>query len=238
MLMIKHGYVARQQRKRSVSLWRVLLVGLGVGVVLVMALAVVANPLREFCYDIMSRRTVDGVVTGAEEDQQRIVRLQKEIAKLEDKWERLTPRQPYVVVNTSEHRIYLLSGQKRILDGVCSTGSYILLKEIGTQRQWIFHTPRGLFHVREKKTSPVWSKPDWAFVEEGLPIPPPGSPERFEAGVLGDYALLFGDGYMIHGTLYKRSLGMPVTHGCIRVGDEDLYTIYKKLPVGGKIFIY
>jgi len=238
MLVKKPGYAISRRREKRLSSWRVLLVGLGVGLVWATALILLADPLREACYGLMSRRASRGGITEQGEGQQRIVRLEKEIAKLEEKWERLTPRQPYVVVNTSEHRIYLLSGQKRILEGVCSTGSYILLKEIGTQRQWIFHTPRGLFHVREKKTSPVWSKPDWAFVEEGRPIPPPGSPERFEAGVLGDYALQFGDGYMIHGTLYKRSLGMPVTHGCIRVGDEDLYTIYKKVPVGGKIFIY
>ena len=39
---------------------------------------------------------------------------------------------------------------------------------------------------------------------------------------LGDYALALGDGYLIHGTIYKRFLGMPVTHGCVRLNDEDL----------------
>jgi len=43
-----------------------------------------------------------------------------------------------------------------------------------------------------------------------------------EAGVLGDYALGFGQGYFIHGTLYTRLLGRNVTHGCIRVADKDL----------------
>jgi L,D-transpeptidase YbiS len=59
-----------------------------------------------------------------------------------------------------------------------------------------------------------------------------------EEGVLGDYALAFGNGYFIHGTLYKRLLGRNVTHGCIRVGDEDLETIYKLSRLGTKIYIF
>jgi lipoprotein-anchoring transpeptidase ErfK/SrfK len=43
---------------------------------------------------------------------------------------------------------------------------------------------------------------------------------------------------MIHGTLYKRFLGMPVTHGCIRIGDDDLEAIFNALPVGSKVYIY
>lgn len=69
-------------------------------------------------------------------------------------------------------------------------------------------------------------------------MPPPNSPERIQYGVLGDYALAFGNGYFVHGTLYKRTLGMPVTHGCIRLDDEDLLVVYKTLDVGGKIFVY
>ena len=71
---------------------------------------------------------------------------------------------------------------------------------------WMFKTPKGVFQIRGKTTSPVWKKPDWAFVEEGLPVPSVNHNSRFEYGVLGDYALSLGDGYMIHGTLYQRFL--------------------------------
>jgi lipoprotein-anchoring transpeptidase ErfK/SrfK len=89
-----------------------------------------------------------------------------------------------------------------------------------------------------KLTNPVWRKPDWAFVEEGLPIPPADHPSRYEKGVLGDYALAIGNGYMIHGTLYQRFLGLPVTHGCIRMSDSDLKVVYDNMQVGAKVFIY
>ena len=56
--------------------------------------------------------------------------------------------------------------------------------------------------------------------------------DRIEAGTLGDYALGFGHGYFIHGTLYTRLLGRNVTHGCVRVGDEDLKDVFKAVPIG------
>jgi len=56
--------------------------------------------------------------------------------------------------------------------------------------------------------------------------------------VLGDYALSLGDGYLIHGTLYQRLLGMPVTHGCIRLNDDDLKEVFNALSVGSKVYIY
>jgi L,D-transpeptidase ErfK/SrfK len=232
------GHLKCNWMRRGPALWHLLAESLGMGVVCAMFLVLLAAPLRECCYRLMSR--MESPAAGMDQNQMiaETTRLEKDIRRMQQTLERLTPDGAYVIVNTADNRIRLMSGHKEIREGICSTGSYILLKETRSKREWIFHTPRGLFHVREKKRSPVWRKPDWAFVEEGKPIPPQGSAERIEAGVLGEYGLMFGDGYMIHGTLYKRSLGMPVTHGCIRVGDQDLRAIYNSVPVGGKIFIY
>jgi L,D-transpeptidase YbiS len=43
---------------------------------------------------------------------------------------------------------------------------------------------------------------------------------------------------MIHGTLYERLLGRSVSHGCIRVGRDDLRKIYRAASVGTPIFIF
>jgi L,D-transpeptidase YbiS len=43
---------------------------------------------------------------------------------------------------------------------------------------------------------------------------------------------------MIHGTLYERLLGRSVSHGCIRVGREDLRNIYSAAALGTPIFIF
>jgi hypothetical protein len=163
--------------------------------------------------------------------------LEKNLQTLEKKLEKYTPKNAYLVVSTSDNRFWLYNNLKLSRVGMCSTGSYTILKA-GDKQKWIFETPRGMFRIQGKTEYPVWRKPDWAFIEEGLPVPPPGSQDRFESGVLGDYAMSIGHGYLIHGTLYKRFLGMPVTHGCVRLGDEDLESIYKTMQIGSKVFIY
>jgi hypothetical protein len=163
--------------------------------------------------------------------------LQTGILQLQKKMNRLTPGGAYLIVNTSDNAFSLYKSKVLIREGLCSTGSYVKL-EVDDNKNWIFHTPKGVFTIKGKITSPVWRKPDWAFVEEGLPIPKVNSSSRFEYGVLGDYALSLGDGYLIHGTLYKRFLGQSVTHGCIRMNDDDLKAVYQTLPIGAKVFIY
>lgn len=170
-------------------------------------------------------------------DKKYCAKLDNLIKKNYQKYQELTPNQPYIVVNTTYNRFKLYKNKKLTREGFCSTGSYTLLKS-HDKRQWIFKTPRGLYKILGKVTNPVWRRPDWSFVEEGLPIPAENDPVRWEAGVLGDYALSIGDGYLIHGTIYKRFLGMPVTHGCIRMNDEDLEVVFKTLDFGSKVYIY
>ncbi len=163
--------------------------------------------------------------------------LKIEIVLLQRKIDKLIPGSVYLIINTSDNTFSLYRKKELIREGICSTGSYVRL-ETEDEKNWVFETPKGVFTIKGKTTDPVWRKPDWAFVEEGLPIPPAGDPSRYEYGVLGDYALALGDGYLIHGTLYKRFLGLPVTHGCVRMGDDDLEAVYKTMPVGAKVFIY
>jgi hypothetical protein len=163
--------------------------------------------------------------------------ISKDIQRLSKKFSSYTSGQSYIVINTTDNRFSLYKNKKLIREGFCSSGSYIMLKTEG-EKKWIFKTPKGKYWIQGKITSPVWKKPDWAFVEEGLPIPPKDDPSRWEYGVLGDYALSIGDGYLIHGTLYKRFLGMPVTHGCVRLNDEDLEAIYNNLNIGSKVYIF
>lgn len=166
-----------------------------------------------------------------------ISQLSKDIQLLSRKYNAYTSGQSYIVINTTDNRFFLYRNKKLIRDGYCSSGSYTMLKTEG-KKNWIFKTPKGKYWIHGKTTNPVWKKPDWAFVEEGLPIPPPDDNSRFEYGVLGDYAMTIGDGYMIHGTIYKRFLGMPVTHGCVRLNDEDLEVIFNTLSIGSKVYIF
>lgn len=166
-----------------------------------------------------------------------IQRIQRSVEGLEKKIAALQAKGLYIVVDTGENRLYVKKGSEIVRQAVVSCGSGDVLEDPGGKRKWVFDTPRGEFTVKFKIKNPYWVKPDWAFIEEGEPIPK-NQDDRVEGGSLGDYALGFGDGYFIHGTLYTRLLGRNVTHGCVRVGDDDLKEIFKIVPLGAKIYIY
>ncbi len=142
----------------------------------------------------------------------------------------------YVAINIPANRLYLRRGRQLLHEAAISTGTSDTLKH--GSRKWIFETPRGILTVRRKKEKPVWVKPDWAFLEKGEPVPPLDSPLRIQRGMLGDYLLDLGGGIAIHGTPYENLLGQSVTHGCIRVGKEDLKVLYDSVPVGTRVYIY
>lgn len=164
--------------------------------------------------------------------------LQKRRRQLGSTLARRSPRGHYIVIDQTQNRLYLMKDSEVLREAICSAGSGMILQEAdGGKRRWMFDTPRGVFRVLTKIENPVWKKPDWAFVEEGKPIPRDPS-DRFAPGELGEYALYFGDGFMIHGTLYERLLGRSVTHGCIRLGRQDLREVYRAAPLGTPIYIY
>jgi len=166
--------------------------------------------------------------------QRKLEQRQKQLLAVIDKKK---PRGAYIVIDQTQNRLYLMKDEQVLHEIKCSAGSGMLLQETATGRKWVFDTPRGVFKVMNKINNPVWKKPDWAFVEEGKPIPK-NDDERFDYGVLGAYALYFGNGYMIHGTLYENLIGRSVTHGCIRLGRDDLKVVWDAAPIGTPIYIY
>jgi L,D-transpeptidase YbiS len=167
-----------------------------------------------------------------------LARLRAHHQALKQQLASYAPTEPYIVVDTARNRLYVKRRGAVLLDAVVSTGSGTILDHPDQpDRRWIFDTPRGAFAVRSKLVNPAWIKPDWAFLEEGRAVPADVA-ERVETGVLGDYALGFGNGYFIHGTLYTRLLGRNVTHGCIRLNDEDLRTVNRLATIGTPIIIF
>lgn len=223
----------------------VLLVGLAAGSFLHERLGVRrAEPAPWF--EGISAGRADSQDAGTDIDR-RLSEARKRNSVLQRKLGALVPQSPYVVIDAIGNRLYVKEGDRLLRESRCSTGSRTEL--IGPNgRRWFFDTPRGVFHVLSRHDNPIWIKPDWAFVEENqqrekdglgpLPIPPARSKERLEEGMLGAHSLNFGNGYMIHGTLYTLKLGQPVTHGCIRLGDDDLEFVYGATKVGTSIYIY
>lgn len=80
---------------------------------------------------------------------------------------------------------------------------------------------------------------DYEVVFEGtLFVPPIGTRNRRIEGQLGKYKLDLGDGYMLHGTPHQHTVGNAVTHGCVRLRDEDIEWLYDNVPVGTKVYLY
>lgn len=71
-----------------------------------------------------------------------------------------------------------------------------------------------------------------------LYMPPVGTENRKINGTLGKYKLVIGDGFLLHGTPLKNSIGLAATHGCVRLRDEDIEWLYENIPVGTKVYIY
>lgn len=69
-------------------------------------------------------------------------------------------------------------------------------------------------------------------------IPPYGTTARRYMGVLGTRRLKMGDGYAIHGTNKPETIGRSVSHGCVRMRNEDIERLYPMVPVGTPVYIY
>jgi hypothetical protein len=69
-------------------------------------------------------------------------------------------------------------------------------------------------------------------------VPPYGTNQRKYVGVLGTHRLKLGDGYALHGTDQPESIGHSVSHGCVRLRNEDIETLYQAVPVGTVVYIY
>ena len=202
-------------------------------------LAVTAFVAGLLAYQFGGSREVESRSLPAEpRNASSLARLRAQHAALKQQLASYAPSGPYIMVDTARNRLYVKRREAVLLDAVASTGSGTMLDNPDQpERRWIFDTPRGAFAVQSKLVNPAWVKPDWAFLEEGRAVPA-NATERVETGILGEYAFGFGNGYFIHGTLYTRLLGKNVTHGCIRLNDDDLRTVNKLADIGTPLIIF
>ena len=139
-----------------------------------------------------------------------------------------------IVVNLPEHRLYYYPKTRRGKPQTVITYPVSIGK-----MDW--RTPIGLTHVIQKLKNPVWYVPAGVrkeHLEEGDPLParvPPGPDNP-----LGQYALRLAAGggtYLIHGTNNPVAVGMPVTHGCVRLYPDDVAALFPLVPVGTAVRI-
>ncbi len=96
---------------------------------------------------------------------------------------------------------------------------------------WV--TPIGDYNIGLKQVNPVWHVPLSLREKYGVTTMPPGPDNP-----LGAYWMGLGDShYGIHGTPMPWSIGRPATHGCIRLYDEDIETLFRTVPSGTEVKI-
>ncbi len=136
-----------------------------------------------------------------------------------------------IIIDTRRRYLYLVLGNdkaKRYGIGVGRAGF-----------QW-----SGVARVGRKQEWPNWYPPK-EMIERELRKYGRKLPEKMEGGPknpLGARALyLFQGGrdtlYRIHGTNQPWTIGRAVSSGCIRMRNEDVIDLYKRVPVGAKVIV-
>ncbi len=135
-----------------------------------------------------------------------------------------------VVVNIPEMRLYHFHGRGRS-EGL---GTLVTTYPVGLGRDdW--RTPQGSFRIRGKTENPTWVIPDSIRAEhiqergDNRTSIPGGDPDN----PLGPYRLeLTMPSYGLHGSNMPWGVGMQVSHGCIRLYNEDIAQLFREVPVG------
>lgn len=149
---------------------------------------------------------------------------------------RILPPGPHegIIVNLPEHRLYYFPKPRRGERPIVMTFPVSIGK-----MDW--RTPLGETRIVGKQVRPSWFPPESVRKEHaarGEPLPrvvPPGPNNP-----LGEHAMRLGispGSYLIHGTNNPDAVGMPVTHGCIRMYPEDIAALFAVVPVGTKVRI-
>ncbi|MBK5273981.1 MAG: L,D-transpeptidase family protein [Desulfuromonadales bacterium] len=76
------------------------------------------------------------------------------------------------------------------------------------------------------------------IVDGKVLVPPLGTSQRRFEGVLGTHRLNIGNGYGMHGTNRPETIGRAVSHGCVRLLNEDIAKLYEMVPIGTPVYIY
>src|ERR1700730_11090951 len=114
---------------------------------------------------------------------------------------------------------------------VVKTGERHLYLVVGAGQQW-----SGTSAIDAKYVSPDWAPPpDIRRENPKLPLLIPGGSPHNPMGVAA--MTLSGLDYAIHGTNQPSSIGHFVSHGCIRMFNEDVTDLFARVGVGTPVVV-
>jgi lipoprotein-anchoring transpeptidase ErfK/SrfK len=129
-----------------------------------------------------------------------------------------------IVIRTNERRLYYFVG----------TGEAIRYP-VGVGRagmQWA-----GSAYIDGKYIRPAWSPP--ASIRGDYRSLPPVIPGGSSHNPMGAAAMTLSGGgeYAIHGTNAPGTIGGFVSHGCIRMYNEDIMDLYSRVSIGTPVVV-
>jgi lipoprotein-anchoring transpeptidase ErfK/SrfK len=128
-----------------------------------------------------------------------------------------------IVVRTNERRLYLVLGQGRAIVYPVGVGR--------AGQQW-----SGRAVIESKRIRPAWAPPpDIKRENPRLPDVIAGGAPNNPMGVAA--LVLSGGEYAIHGTNRPGSVGRFVSHGCIRMYNQDITDLYGRVRVGTQVIV-
>lgn len=127
-----------------------------------------------------------------------------------------------ILVDTNSCRLRFYQGDKVVFDWPCTPGMS------GHE------TPRGTFSVSGKQYMPTWINPhsEWSKNMDETIAPGPTNPLGLRA-----LEISCGGGIYIHGTVNLGQLGSVGSHGCIRLSNDNVCTLYDKVKLHCPVII-
>lgn len=128
-----------------------------------------------------------------------------------------------LVINIPEMRLFDFTGAEAVRAHAAS---------IGDREN---PTPIAEFRIGIKLIDPVWHVPESIRKEK------PDLPDRLppsEENPLGSRWMTLGaTSYGIHGTNVRWSIGRPITHGCVRLYEDVMRSLFERIPEGTRVVI-
>ena len=151
---------------------------------------------------------------------------------------------PEELLQKQERHLVMFRGRRRVLVLENGTLRYAFPVAVG-MAGW--ETPTGQFKVLQKIDKPIWVHPvTGKRVEEQGPDNPLGSHWiAFHRDCLGRDAH-DGDQWItikgctstgFHGTPHRWTVGRAVSHGCVRLYNEDVRTLYRQVNLGTPVTV-
>ncbi|WP_045837099.1 L,D-transpeptidase [Hyphomicrobium sp. 99] len=128
-----------------------------------------------------------------------------------------------IIVSFSDRRLYWITkpGEAMTYPVAIPTG----------EARW-----QGVTSVTNKRVNPPWTPtPEMVSKNPRLPRWVPGGHPMNPLGIRAMY--LGSSAYRIHGTDAPWTIGQAVSHGCIRMTNEDVLDLYPRVPVGTRVTV-